>query len=374
MDHFPVFQTYRRISNQRGFTLVELLVVIAIIGVLVSLLLPAVQAAREAARRMQCTNNLKNLALGLLNHHDTVGNFPSPASVRPESNDDILTDKRLFNNWAIDSLPYLEQQQLYDLFDISTSTASLKRLSHEDNEVARSTELNVMLCPSDQGQGQPFTGGSFDNSSWARGNYGMNGFQFWPNSFLAKAMRGEDSTQQAAQWVDYNIGMGGVNGPKMTIAKIQDGTTNTIMLSEMRVGLSQRDRRGVWAMGLCGSNFHCRHASLPINSCGGFDDDVFGVGDIYEDVGAATLAAECMQPDKGVNASGQSVARSLHPGGANVAMADGSVHYLSDFIETGELAVAGFIGDNPDDILPEVFGVWPRLNVASDGLIVKLGE
>jgi len=354
-------------SRRSGFTLVELLVVIAIIGVLVALLLPAVQAAREAARRVQCANNLRNLGLALLNFHDTQGYFPPPTSVRPDSNDDVLTDNRLFSNWAIETLPYFEQQNLFDQFEISTDSP-LQRLTHVDNQSARGTELSVMLCPSDQGQGQPFTGGSFPDSSWARGNYGMNGFQYWPNLWIARAMRGEAYDDEAAKWVDYNIGMGGVNGPKMSISRIQDGTTNTIMLAEMRVGLSQRDRRGVWAMGMCGSNFHCRHAGLPINSCGGYDDDVFGVSDVYADVGQGTLAQECMQPDQAVNASGQSVVRSLHPGGAHVALADGSVRLLSDFIDAGQLSIGAYIGADADDVLPEVFGVWPRLNVSSDGL------
>ena len=365
-------------TRGRGFTLVELLVVIAIIGVLVGLLLPAVQSARESARRMQCANNLKNLALAVLSYHDAYGHFPVPTQVRPNSNDDVLTDTRLFSNWAIETLPYFEQQNLYDLFTISTK-APLARLTDAANQQARSTELPVMLCPSDGGQGLFFTAGSFPNSSWARGNYGLNGFQFWPNVGLSKVMRGESGNissneQQAAQWIEYNIGMGGVSGPKMNISKILDGTTNTIMLAEMRVGLSNRDRRGVWAMGMCGSNIHCRHAGMPINSCGGFDDDVFGVSEIYEDVGQRTLAQECMQPDQSVNASGQSVVRSLHPGGAHVALVDGSVHFLSDFIETGALQIAAYIGQDPDDVLPEVFGVWPRLNVPSDGLLVELGE
>ena len=159
-------------TSRRGFTLVELLVVIAIIGVLVALLLPAVQAAREAARRIQCANNLRNLALAVLNYHDSRGHFPVPTSVRPDSNDDVLTDNRLFSNWAIETLPYFEQQNLFDRFEISTESP-LKRITDVDNQPARSTELSVMLCPSDQGQGQPFTGGSFPDSSWARGNYGQ---------------------------------------------------------------------------------------------------------------------------------------------------------------------------------------------------------
>src|SRR5262245_41405937 len=98
-----------------GFTLVELLVVIAIIGILVALLLPAIQAAREAARRAQCTSNLKNVALALQNYHDARKEFPPAARWRTEADgadDNVLIDNRLFGNWAIDILPYIEEQNL----------------------------------------------------------------------------------------------------------------------------------------------------------------------------------------------------------------------------------------------------------------------
>ena len=375
--------TNRRFT--KGFTLVELLVVIAIIGVLVALLLPAVQAAREAARRMQCANNNKNLALAVQNYHDSFGKFPAAVSTRECEGDSILSDRFVYNNWAIKILPYMEYQSLYDQFEfvqfgITGSDDRIMYYERDDpqkgaiNKNLRGTEIQLMLCPSDVGLGSPFEG---SEGNWARGNYGLNAFQFWPNKWIHEAMAGGcgGAPHASEPWIDQNIGMGGVNGPEMSIAKIQDGSSNTIMLAEMRVGLSPQDRRGVWAMGMCGSNFHCRHASLPINSCGGFDDDVYGVRDIINDIGQDTLAAECMSADPGVDASGQSVVRSNHPGGAHVAMADGSVQFLSDFIEVGELSIAGWIGDgDPDAIDPEVFGIWPRLNVASDGFIVNISE
>src|SRR5262245_12425139 len=104
-----------RIHSRSGFTLVELLVVIAIIGVLVALLLPAVQAAREAARRMQCQSNLKNIALGVLNFHDAHNYFPPPATMPPVAagQQDLqrapLIAVRQYGNWAIDILPFIEQ-------------------------------------------------------------------------------------------------------------------------------------------------------------------------------------------------------------------------------------------------------------------------
>jgi prepilin-type processing-associated H-X9-DG protein len=124
-------------------------------------------------------------------------------------------------------------------------------------------------------------------------------------------------------------------------------------------------------MGMCGSNIHCRHASLAINSCGGYDDDLQGADQVIAEVGEGTLKAECMMPQAGLDMSGQSVVRSRHPGGAHAAMADGSVHFLSDFIDAGKINGDGLIDWNlnqgaptiNDEAHPDNFRVWQRLNI-----------
>ena len=170
-----------------------------------------------------------------------------------------------------------------------------------------------MLCPSDIGRGNRFQG---SGGNWARGNYGYNAFQFWPNSGLWKTFFTDPLLQPL---YNYNIGMGGfdngVDRQVLNFSKITDGSTHTIMLAEMRVGLSPRDRRGVWAMGMCGSNMHCRHAGYAINDCGGYNDDIYKSADILADVGLRPLLTECMGLDTNVDASGQSTVRSRHPGG-----------------------------------------------------------
>jgi prepilin-type processing-associated H-X9-DG protein len=135
-------------------------------------------------------------------------------------------------------------------------------------------------------------------------------------------------------------------------------------------------------MGMCGSSFHCRHIQLSaaINSCNEGDDDIMGAGDVEADVGKATLLAECMMPETrgggggfggviGIG-SGQSSVRSVHPGGAMVAMADASVRFMSDFIDNGSLSPlsGGFCVGNrtPEDISDSRFGVWQRLNASKD--------
>src|SRR6476620_658264 len=116
-------QRTRSSSLRRAFTLVELLVVIAIIGVLVALLLPAVQQAREAARRMSCNNNLKQIAIALHNHHDVKGSFP-PGGMNTGHN-----GTPCYTTWSIEILPFMEQQALYQQYDqTQLNTASVNRI------------------------------------------------------------------------------------------------------------------------------------------------------------------------------------------------------------------------------------------------------
>ncbi|TWT33042.1 Type II secretion system protein G precursor [Blastopirellula retiformator] len=127
-------------SRRPGFTLVELLVVIAIIGVLIALLLPAVQQAREAARRMHCSNNLKQIALAMHVYNDVHNTFPIGTC---QHNSGGIVNSRGFMGWAIAILPYVEQQNLYDLYDHSVDSLSSR------NQAVRETSLAAYNCPSD---------------------------------------------------------------------------------------------------------------------------------------------------------------------------------------------------------------------------------
>jgi prepilin-type N-terminal cleavage/methylation domain-containing protein/prepilin-type processing-associated H-X9-DG protein len=361
-----------------GFTLVELLVVIAIIGILVALLLPAIQAARESARRASCTNNLKNIALALQNHHDVKGELPAAfrypdVRVLPSSATFTpLADDRMFWNWAIDILPYLEEDTLADSLQIST----LQRLydtkaANDINKEERGVELAVMLCPSDNGRGNLFQG---SGGNWARGNYGYNAFQFWPGSNWKNFYSSDPAYAQYPKALVFNLGVGGFdNGETRQVfnfKRITDGTTHTIMLAELRVGFDDRDRRGVWAMGMCGSNLHCRHAGHAINDCARSRDDIMGGPQFASEIDM--LAAQCMGVDTSVAYSGQSTVRSRHPGGAMVAMVDSSVHFLSDFIDFGDIGpeIGEYI-DFETGIDSSRFRVWQRLNVSRDDHAVE---
>src|SRR5437762_2308852 len=140
-----------------GFTLVELLVVIAIIGVLVSLLLPAVQSARESARRMQCTNNLHNLGLAMHSYHDALGTFPNSHFYNPSQSgkDDLCSSATNCEMWGWGALilPYIEQQNLFN--QLGVLNYSLHHVLAKRNPGAQNvaqllhTKLNIFLCPSD---------------------------------------------------------------------------------------------------------------------------------------------------------------------------------------------------------------------------------
>ena len=134
----------------RGFTLIELLVVISIIGVLISLLLPAVQSAREAARRAQCVNNLKQIGVALFNYESSVGVFP-PGYIDYQNNPNNTPDLDMGSGWgwAAMSLPFLEQQPLYNAINFKLG------ITNASNSTAVVTSLNVFQCPSDGYNPQP---------------------------------------------------------------------------------------------------------------------------------------------------------------------------------------------------------------------------
>ncbi|WP_168205070.1 DUF1559 domain-containing protein [Bythopirellula goksoeyrii] len=343
-----------------GFTLVELLVVIAIIGVLVALLLPAVQAARESARRMHCANNLRNIGLALLNYHSSHKSFPPAITLLPRDELPVGTQNNatgngtaLRPNWAILLLPFLEQQSLYDSFVLKDPSGNSLYIKDDLNRVPRSTELEIMMCPSDDGH-QTHYGLTPVGFDWARGNYAINSMQGF-------------APRYKTDWEEPSWrGISGVN-TGLRIAQIVDGTSNTLLLGEIRVGLSESDPRGTWALGWCGSSVLCRHATNLTggpNTCQTGVDDIFGAGKIQADVGIARLEAECMTVFASASSSAQTATRSRHVGGINATMADGSTRFISDYIEAP--LIVGTQNPDYNRSLREEGGVWQYLNISGD--------
>ena len=232
-------------GDRAAFTLVELLVVIAIIGVLVALLLPAVQAARESARRMQCGSNLKQIGLAAHSIHDSKGRFPS--GHRCTANSDG-SNPMYFSNWAIQLLPYMEQQVLYEKYDDTVTNI------HANNKAVRETYLAIQSCPSDTKVGQllvPATGapsGSGNGISYMSGSYrGMagvsaTGFDQWcgfPTEVLVNMQRG--AGLRGILHTDWANGV-----PAEKLANVTDGTTNTLFVGERSTRTTQT-RGTFWA-------------------------------------------------------------------------------------------------------------------------------
>jgi prepilin-type processing-associated H-X9-DG protein len=327
--------------------LVELLVVIAIIGILVALLLPAIQAAREAARRSQCQSSLHNVALAVLNYESTRKVLPKGMTFDTSYAGGVQTLDHYGPNWVILILPFLEEQALYDsfAFEMPPTTSNTKRINSAGavpanvNRTARGKTLPVMLCPSDSNNQVMYnpnagTPGFVLSDNWARGNYAANAGRGY---IIGGAGTTRYSGPDSPAWNDGC--MRGVMGPNvgLKVRQITDGTSKTFMLGEIRAGISDQDSRGIWALGHAGASLLARYgtggdADGP-NACYTLSDDVYFF-DLKDAGEVARAQAECMSVEGG-NHFQQATARSKHPGGVHMAMCDGSVQFISDDVETG---------------------------------------
>lgn len=305
--------------NHLGFTLIELLVVIAIIAILIALLLPAVQQAREAARRSSCKNNMKQIALGLHNYHDTHNQLP-PGGVCLGGLDDCLSSVTGFrdprsNNWAATwvtlTLPFLDQGPLFNLYDSSTA-------DHSNANVV-GTQLSVLKCPSQLD--------SRNVSVFAKASYGANmGADQMMNTTIVNSTVGPFS-------------VGASYGAKMR--DITDGTSNSILLGEMIVNHNANgsDSRGAWgwAHGAAVNGGSSNVSSVKTPNVNAFTNVDITAWCPCTDV--PTMSSPTTAPlhrcGDGYIARPQieHAMRSRHEGGVHVAMCDGSTRFVSENID-----------------------------------------
>ena len=359
--------------NKNAFTLVELLVVIAIMGVLIGLLLPAVNSAREAARKSTCSNNIKQMALAALGYEQLNKGFPPAMNFKTGSGSNHYETPKetdVLENWIVRILPNLDQTALYDdIYNLMRPNRFLKGTAYsiqvkntidktvtstQDSSITmkscRETVIPTILCPSDAAANRIIYESGNSSFSGARCNYGANMGLKQPK-FL-----------YGSNWsFPSNRGVMGP-GESLRVTDISDGASNTILIAELRAGVSSKDPRGTWCLGGPGAS--------AIAACGWDDgtnltsrvegkdkgpnardrNNKSGVGDqIFTSLSTSDFSADDLfdlkMPVRGQSSNTQATTRSMHASGVNACFADGSVHWLSDTIDTSGTATAYSVFD-----------------------------
>ena len=320
-----------------AFTLVELLVVIAIIGSLIAILLPAVQAAREAGRRIQCASNIRQLGLAILGYEAANRTLP-PSGLMKVSPKGIVDPRsgKMFS-WIVLILPYIEEVPVFNRFDFSKSV-----FDQPDDLLA--TTLMPLLCPSDSASGQVFTDPELTKGKHlAKGNYA---------AFVSPFH------------TDLSVRFPGALIPGgQRLVSIVDGTSSTLMLSEVRTRRQPQDQRGAWAVSWTGATllafdmhadedapegiYSVSYASVGVTQLPNSEGP--NVDILYKCTNEAGAQLQRM-PCATWSSSGDwdylsAAPRSRHPGGVNTTFVDGHVTFLRNDIDEVTMAYLISIND-----------------------------
>jgi prepilin-type N-terminal cleavage/methylation domain-containing protein len=316
-----------------GFTLVELLVVIAIIGILVALLLPAVQAAREAARRSQCTNNLKQIGLAALNYESSRRSLP-PGSRTADNN--YLGP--YYATWSVEILPYMELQSLQDIWDPTVDFGA------PTNKALRETTVEAYLCPTSKPEARIIVPDTGSKELWAVSSYkansgrarGSSSIEYWDEPRVDDVAK----TRMPTSWqgpmhvtIEPRVGYQRKRSELVPVKlrKISDGLSNTFLVGEYATA-SRPERNAFWA-----------YAYSSYNQSGGFRE-------------SRTLLADydrCLA----IGGGGQDTCKrgwgSFHPGVIQFVLCDGSVTTIDEYISMDVFVAATTIQDGELETLAQ---------------------
>jgi prepilin-type N-terminal cleavage/methylation domain-containing protein/prepilin-type processing-associated H-X9-DG protein len=369
-------------GRRTGFTLVELLVVIAIIGVMVGLLLPAVQAAREAARRMSCGNNFKQIGLGMHNYHAAYDQLPMQAGGSGPGTDPVGSNFRLLS-WAVPILPFIEQQSLWEqvsnpgFLDDGTPTPAMGPVYGMYPYEPWRTTISTYRCPSD-----PF---SSTNGPAGMINYGV----CHGDSILGNALGGTDFLSAELIDIDQQNACRGAFVPRRSTSfrDILDGTSNTIAAGEHVLGGGEigEINSTVWLGHLdiltnptaCDTLIDPQRPQFWLTTTSLVDELSRGrhwAAGFPIFTGFTTIRPpnkeNCTADELAVESSdGIFTAGSRHQGGCHVLMADGAVKFITDSIEAGnQNAVAppiALIG------IASPYGLWGSLGTRGSKEVIN---
>lgn len=314
----------RQRKVKQGFTLVELLVVIAIIGILVALLLPAIQAAREAARRTQCVNNLKQIGLAVSNYHDVWNQFPPGG---PGTGNHPNNDGYRISAW-VRILPFMEQEALYEQLNLTGPFRHVPNETLPEGIRVRHQQISVMRCPSDS---FPDFSPSSGDDRWAVGNYPASAGSQTSNSSGSNCGSGCNLFNAFAEnlpggnptWGNVTdprriSGMFNYYGANIRLADVTGGTSNTLLAGETVGGCMGAGQRQSWWHPNSGGAWGV--TITPLNNwttCESARPEQITDPDCSH--------VDCWNFSYGF--------RSRHPGGVNFVFVDGSIHFISETIE-----------------------------------------